>query len=297
MMQAVLFTTDGSPLSERAFPAAVAVTHAQKARLLLAQVVPYLGWIDIGPEPYLSSDAYQEVVDAMDADAGRNVEKLAEMARSQGIPVEAAVLHGSAAAELVGYEERTRPDLVVMATHGRTGLARFALGSVADTILREGNAPVLLVRSFGEEQRAISRALVPLDGSALAEEALGTLRALAGAPVGEVELCRAIGERHEWPDAIAYLDKIALQLRDTKIKIDSTVSIGEPFEVIAGAARSADIVVMATHGRSGLDRLRHGSIAHRALRELTVPVLLVRSGMRQARQPVLTAASKPVTIA
>jgi nucleotide-binding universal stress UspA family protein len=296
MMKAILFPTDGSPLSERAFPLALDVARAQQARLLMAQVVPYLGWLDIGPDAYLSASAYREMVDAMDGDAWRNLETLTARAQGTGIIVETTVRHGSPWAELLEYEEQARPDLVVMATHGRTGIARFALGSVADMILREGTAPVLLVRSFGDEQGSLARALVPLDGSARAEEALGVVRALAGAPVAEVTLCQAIDEGDEWSDAIGYLDKITLQLRDTRIKIDSTVSIGEPFESIAEAARSADLVVMATHGRGGLDRVRHGSVADRALRELTVPILLVQSGMRLARQPVF-AASIPGTIA
>jgi nucleotide-binding universal stress UspA family protein len=291
MMHTILFPTDGSSLSERAFPLALQVARAQNARLLIAQVVPYLGWLDIGPEAYLAAPAYQEVVNAMDADAQRNTEKLVVRAQLEGVPAETAVLHGSPAAELVEYEEQRRPDLVVMASHGRTGLTRFALGSVADTILREATAPVLLARSFGQEHTALARVLVPLDGSALAEKALDTIQTLAGKPITQVQLYRGIVERGEWPDAIAYLDKIALQLRDTQIEINSVVSIGEPFEMIAKAARSVDLVVMATHGRGGLDRVRHGSVADRVLRELPVPVLLVRSRTPEVRQPLIAAAS------
>jgi nucleotide-binding universal stress UspA family protein len=296
MMQAILFPTDGSSLSERAFPLALGVARTQDAELLAVQVVPHLGWLDIGPEAYLSAPAYQQVVEAMDTDARRNTEKLAAKAQAAGIPARTAVLHGSPATELLEYEERVHPDLVVMATHGRTGLARFALGSVADTILREGTAPVLLVRSFGEKQAGLARVLVPLDGSALAEEALGMIRTLAGKPISHVQLCRAIAEPGERSDAVAYLDKVAFQLRDARIEVESAVSIGDPFEVIAEAARPVDLVVMATHGRRGLDRLRYGSVADRALRELIVPVLLVRSKTHQSRQPFLAAASLVGTV-
>jgi nucleotide-binding universal stress UspA family protein len=293
MIQTIMFPTDGSPLSERAFPLALEIARAQRARVVVTQVVQYFGWLDIGPDAYLSANAYQEIVDALDADAERNVEALSGKAQAQGILAGTMVLHGAPTADLVLYEERLRPDLVVMATHGRTGLARFALGSVADTMLREGTAPVLMVQSFGNEKSSLDRALVPLDGSALAEKVLPMVKTLVGAPVKEFQLCRAVDELSELSDAIAYLDKIAHQLHQDVpgIRVTFNASVGEPVEVITEAAREADLVVMATHGRGGLNRIRHGSVADRALHELPVPVLLIHSRPAAAQRPILAAAS------
>jgi nucleotide-binding universal stress UspA family protein len=292
MIQTILFPTDGSPLSERAFPIALDLARAQHAGMVVAQVVQYLGWLDIGPEAYLSAGAYQEIVDAMDADARTNLDALVSSAETQGIRVESMTLHGSPASELVMYEEQLRPDLVVMATHGRTGFSRFALGSVADTILREGTAPVLLVRSFGTPRSSLERALVPLDGSALAEKVFPMVKSLAGAPVKQFQLWRAVDESSELSEANAYLDKIARQMHQDipEMQVIFNASVGEPSEIISEAAYGVDLVVMATHGRGGLNRLRHGSVADRALHDLPVPVLLVRSGTKSARQPVVAAA-------
>jgi nucleotide-binding universal stress UspA family protein len=291
MTRTILFPTDGSPLSEQAFPVALEIARAQQARMVMAQVVQYLGWLDIGPEAYLAAGAYQEIVDAMDADARRNLDQLSARAQAHGILVDTAVLHGSPAPELVTYEEQMRPDLTVMATHGRTGLARFALGSVADTMLREGTAPVLLIRSFGTQAPTLDRALVPLDGSALAEKVLPMVESLLGAPFKHIELIRAIAAPSEWADATAYLDKTAHRLKTAGVEVTFNVSTGEPVDVIGKAAHYMDLVVMATHGRGGLNRIRHGSVADCALHEIAVPILLIRSGVRSTRQPVLAAAS------
>jgi nucleotide-binding universal stress UspA family protein len=277
-MKRILVPTDGSRLSERAIPAATQLAQAQKATVAIARVVQYPVVQEAGADGYWDARLYDEIIEALDADARRGLDATAAKFGNAGVDAETAVFHGSPAGALLDYEELIRPDLVVMATHGRTGLMRFARGSVADAIVREGTAPVLLVRAFGPEATDLQDALVPLDGSPLAEEALPVVEALAQKPLKSVRLLRVVEAPADQPMAEQYLEGIATKLRTAGITVVADTRVGEPVEVIHGAAVMADLVVMATHGRGGFDRLRYGSVAEHSLRDLTVPVLLVRAG-------------------
>lgn len=281
-MQRVLWPTDGSALSERALPFAERLARAHGADLVLVRVVEPPRWMGDDAGGYVSADLYQELVDLLYSDAHQSLARLADRFRAGGLYTRTVVLHGSPAVELLSFEKELRPDLVVMATHGRTGLARFALGCVTDRMVREGVAPVLVVRSFSPPLGVMKRAVVPLDGSMLAEETLPIVESLAGRPLCSVRLLRAIRIPEERGAAARYLEEVAANLSGTGLPVDYEVRCARPAEAIAAAAEAADIVIMATHGRGGFDRLRHGSVAEQAARHLNTPVLLVRAGMVQA---------------
>src|SRR5581483_8786739 len=271
MIRKLLVPTDASPLSERAVPIAIEIAATHHAEIELVQVVQYLSWLDmgVGVEGYVDPTIYQEVMDALDEGARRNLQTLAARARGRGVPAEENLLHGSPGAALLEFEAESRPDLVVMATLGRTGLARFARGSVADLLVRQGTAPVLLVPSFGPQPTTLKRAVVPLDGSALAEEAVPMVEALALKPLTHAHLCQAVDSDEERHDAVEYLARMAGRLRLSGLDVTIGTAVGPAHEVIAMIADGTDVVIMATHGRGGYDRFRHGSVAERLLREVT----------------------------
>lgn len=240
----------------------------------------------------LSAEIYQDLMEGLTSEAEQNVERLAGQVRSAGLAAGTAVLQGVAAARLLDYEAEAKPDLVVMASHGRTGLARFALGSVADRMVREGLAPVVIVRSLAMGATAIKRALVPLDGSPLAETALHVVQALAGKPLRSVHLLRAVASAKEFEAASVYLAGVAGRLSAIGLFVDPEVCIAAPGEAIKRAAENTHLVIMATHGRGGLDRLRHGSVAEHALHNVAVPLLLVRAAVAEAQ----TSRSRVLTI-
>ena len=271
MIHKLLVPTDGSPLSERALPLAIEIAAAQHAQVELVQVVQY-------PEESVGAErsTYQETIDDLDTRARTNLQSLAARAHSRGVPVEETLLHGEAREVLLGFETESRPDLVVMATHGRTGLAQFARGSVAETLLREGSAPVLLVRSFGAESRAFARAMVPLDGSTYAEEALSIVESLALNPIEKVHLCQAVDKDEARKEAVDYLQRIAARLQLSGLKVTVGAGVGRPSTVIAMESEGSDVVIMATRGQGGFDRLGQGTVLQYALQELPLPVLVVR---------------------
>ena len=147
------------------------------------------------------------------------------------------------------------------------------------------------------------RAVVPLDGSPVAETILPFILEIAGPLDMEVVLLRVVqptlpvvieGSRHvvvedveaRRLDALEYLAPLAVELRGKAVRVQTSVRRGEPVEEILAEAREtgADLIAMSTHGRSGLGRLVFGSVAEAVLRQADVPVFLMRTTEAQVRR-------------
>jgi nucleotide-binding universal stress UspA family protein len=175
--------------------------------------------------------------------------------------------------------------LIVMASHGRSGLERFALGSVAEHVVHAARIPVVVIRPFGPDRdwSNLEHALVPLDGSALAELALPTAAQFGGSLVSMVTLARVVDPillAGESDEAARYLEearsRFAIQLGERQCRVETTVLYGSVAEQILERAQTAkELIVMATHGRTGASRWTFGSVAERVLHETRVPLLLV----------------------
>jgi nucleotide-binding universal stress UspA family protein len=276
-------------LSARAVPVAEAIARAQGAEIVLVRVVEPWNSSGLGFESYVASDVYDEMTEALEIAAKQDLAMMVDRIKERGGAARSIAFTGVPGAGLLDAEVSMQPDLVVIASHGRSGLVRFALGSVTERLVREGNAPVLIVQAASPVDRPIDSALVPLDGSPLAELALPMMEALAGKPVRQVRLLRAVGGPDDAAAARDYLDHVANRLRNTGLMITVEVAIAEPTQAIANAAASVDLVVIATHGRGGFDRLRHGSVAEQVTHDVHTPVLLVRATRAVASRAVTPA--------
>jgi nucleotide-binding universal stress UspA family protein len=186
-----------------------------------------------------------------------------------------------------------------MTTHGRTGLNRVIFGSVTEAVLGRSPVPVWLVRALAApsvETAAQVRWVVPLDGSVFAEEILPHAKALAQAcgatlvlmhvvvslPLMEFALGQPVyveGARIlNVSEAEMYLGDQADRLRREGVMVETVIREGNPAEEILAESRVADtsLVLMATHGRTGLGRLRFGSVALDVLRRGSLPLVIVR---------------------
>ena len=274
MLRQIMVPLDGSDRAEQALPYAVQLAKGLNAALHLVRVddlLASLTW-SVAP-PYIPPDAYE--AEASQAEAYlAGVRKRLE---GPGLQVRQRVLRGAAALSLLDYEREAHIDLVAMCSHGRSGVARFAFGSVADRILRHGSAPVLLVHAFGE-QLDPTRVVVPLDESERAEAALPVVAELGGSVVREVTLLQVIDAEGDEAAAQAYLATAARSLEHASVQCRQRVTRGEPAQTIVEVAGAHALVIMATHGRSGLTRWALGSVADRVSRGGTAGVLLVRTG-------------------
>jgi nucleotide-binding universal stress UspA family protein len=278
MFQQIMVPLDGSELAERALPCAARLGVATGATLHLVHVV------ELMPPPtgpfalaYMPSGIHGDLVAQETQQATEYLAKMRERVAANGVPVRTEQMLGIAAAALLDYERDAGIDLVVMCSHGRTGLARFALGSVAERLLRHGTAPVLLVRPFGDAV-TLEQAVVPLDGSERAEEALRVVDHLAHRVLHEVTLLRVIDAAEEGPEAERYLEAVAARLTQKHLACSRRVTQGDPAEAILDVAGTDKLVVMATRGRSALTRWALGSVADRVAHGGAAAVLLVRAG-------------------
>lgn len=276
MLRKIVMPTDGSPESEKPRSIATQLARSQDATLTLIRVEDFALPISDGAAG-MSHEVYAQLLDDLKADAVRKLAHLAESLQAEGVRVAIILRRGNAEAELLDYVAAERPDLVVMASHGRSGLARFALGSVADRMVREGSAPVLVTRMTTEPSGSLERALVMLDGSGLAEQALPIVTDLAGKPLQHLVLYRAVADPGDRVAAGRYLEAVATRFRAAGMSTEIKIDLGDPRPNVERAAHDVDLVILSTHGRGGLDRLQHGSVAEHVMREVTKPALLVRA--------------------
>ncbi len=143
MYKRILCTLDGSPLSEQALPHAKAMAKAFDATLILLRVV------EIPPLPVLPELAPVEIelLPQLQEEAQKYIQGKVDELRKEGYTAEGDVVEGRSAEAIADYAGDHNIDLIVMATHGRSGLSRWAFGSVAERVLRLASCPVLLVRA------------------------------------------------------------------------------------------------------------------------------------------------------
>lgn len=314
MYRTILVALDGSSLAERALPHAESLARASGARIHLVRAAP--------PETFAGLGPVDDQTWVM-REAETYLREIASRLGSR-VPADAAVFYGEAASAIVDEANRTQADLIVMSTHGRSGLGRWVYGSVADEVIRRAEIPVFLVPAAGEHRWPESRPLrvmVPLDGSDLATEAIEPASALAQTFGAELLLVRivvpptyayigahpyayegsnpyeAFDLDGELAEAGRYLEQIAAPLRSGGLSVRTHVASGNPVAQLAAIAREkdADVIAMATHGTGGLTRLVIGSVATGTIQRASVPLLLVRPSTIRRLSPETGSAAEPTT--
>jgi nucleotide-binding universal stress UspA family protein len=226
--------------------------------------------------------------------------------KKKAVSVEGEVLTGHPAEKILDYTEENSVDLILMATHGRSGVRRWALGSTVDKVLRKSKVPVWLVRANIPEEIVHDEwpkrtLLVPLDGSKFAESVLPHVEALTkqrGAELVKVVLLRVYEKpfvtadypEPDWAEHVKritehfkleaerYLEKVEKHLANAGLNVKSEVIMGKPADEIIKYANNnhPNLVVMATHGSSGFSLWEYGNIADKVLHGVSSPILLVR---------------------
>lgn len=306
----VLVPLDGSALAEAVLPQALNYARITSGALVLLRAAnaPYMPWLAFGGAPQIDADLVEEMWQTEIDQAHGYLDDVAQRLDSSGLPVRLEVLRGEPAQAIVGYiEQHSQVRLAAMATHGRSGLRGWVLGSVAEKVLHASPKPLLLVRPAASEAamqvqlhlapaQVYRTILVPLDGSPFAEQALDQARQLASLTGAELVLVTvmlgsanymsetvdtepwAMADRHTAERLGAYLADTAEQLRAAGLSASTQLVYGYPPEEIlkVGEQEQADLIVMATHGRGGLQRLWLGSVALKMVQASSLPILVVR---------------------
>jgi nucleotide-binding universal stress UspA family protein len=310
MTKRILVPLDGSQLSEAALPWAERVAKALDAQVIVfrAAEAHALAGVSQADSEVRALEVAQEYLNGV-------VARL----KAKGItawPITAYGKPGDHIAEAAGGHEAT---MIIMSTHGRSGLTRWLFGSVADKVVRSATVPVLLVRGAVTPAEQIRRVLVPLDGSTLAEQALVPADELAKALGLELVLLQVVMPRltaiggetvaytgtlleEDKESAWQYLDLMAKALRKGGVVVRTEVETGgqgetagayggKVGEIITDYARKngIDLIAMCSHCRSGLSRLLLGSVASDVLHGASGPVVLLNP--RHANGSVIGAAA------
>ncbi len=293
----ILVPLDGSELAEVALP------YAEELAGRLGSEVILLHVCESAEAQY--HHMHQLYIQNMVAATKRGAQKYLENADAEAIKVRAAILDGHSAGQIVDFADEQDVDLIVIATHGWSGIRRWVLGSVADKVVRSTKRPVALIRAKGVhhhelEKSAMSKMLIPLDGSKESEAVIPYVEELASRLKGEVVLLHVVppaspvyaipGETAQFPytqaevellkvDAGKYLEKVTNALEDKHIKVRFEIRVGNTAHEIIKLADEihADLVAMSTHGWSGITRWALGSTADKVLNGGNTPLLLVSS--------------------
>jgi nucleotide-binding universal stress UspA family protein/predicted transcriptional regulator len=250
-------------------------------------------------------EVYDELLATERETAETYLEQVRQRLAERGLEVETFVREGAPAEGILDLADDLGAATIVMASHGRGGLGRFLLGSVAERVLQEATIPILLVPAGIEQPTptTFSRLLIPLDGSGLAERAIEAARGLVAkearlvllqvvAPMerrvfsdeGAVTVADEKATKHAADRAEQYLERLR-ESRDLAEISTSAVRIGQPGPSIVAAARehAVDVIVMASHGRTGAARWWLGSVADEVVRQAGRPVYLVSARALAAR--------------
>jgi nucleotide-binding universal stress UspA family protein len=300
MYSRLLITLDGSELSESILPCARILAKKLDLPVVLLRVVEReVIAVAVNPKRnYSHSDAEQDLRTSSNNYLNGIVKSFPGVSKANcftlvGDPAEVII-------EKASEEEGT---LLAMSTHGRSGIQRWYLGSVADKVLHASKSPMLLVKGkehteAGEREATINRIIVPLDGSPLAEQALPHATAVAtalDAEIGLLEVYSLVTNAYYGEGFMPNFEEIADAMREevkayltTKIADldaagvrhgDGIIEEGDAAAKIIELAQKTpnSLITMCSHGRSGISRWVLGGTADRVVRHSGDPVLIVRA--------------------
>jgi nucleotide-binding universal stress UspA family protein len=300
MYKVIMVPTDGSGFDREAIRVALRIAERSDAKVRLVRVLAtgsYFGMAAMAEGTAIAA----EVVHSERDKALSELYALAAECRATSTADITVDLHAGPIDDVLqGYARRNEVDLIVISTHGRSGISRLSLGSVTDSLIRHTTIPVLVVKpptSYLNPQviDAFKRIVVPLDGSTLAEQILPRALELAKLEEAEITLLNVLIPQSysqkeivdpslPWWDkdisqAQAYLFRIAGRLRRNGVAVTTDIVIGDNVASAIGdfASRErADLIAIATHGRGGLARMIRGSVADAIMHSARMSMLVFK---------------------
>lgn len=289
MYERMLVPLDGSPLAEMVLPYV-----SQLAARFTLQVTFFHVCHGQEPSLFMCQSYIQHIAEAMSA----------KLAANHGTATGIAV-SGNVAEEVLRQADESRTDLVLMASHGHSGRGFWTLGSTVHKVVTASHLPVMVVRDELPADIADgtwpSTIIVPLDGSTLSEAAIPHAQAMSkgGGKLNLLRVCDAPAILADYPESVmpdswdehvkltqqgaekacmVYLDGIEEEFKKEGLATDRNVVLGRAAEEIVKYVNSepAALVVMSTHGQSGISRWPYGHVADRVLLACKNPLLLIR---------------------
>ena len=290
----ILVPLDGSPLAERALPAAITLAQAfSKTEPCEVHILRVVTPIMVALEPTL----YTETIYLGEEESKSYLAAVALEYADSGVPLVASAETGSVAETIIYYAQENEINLIVISSHGRSGLSRWVYGSITDKVLRQSCCATMIIRQQVEKVAGtFKKILVCLDGSALAEQVLDSALPLAECSQAEIMLLRVVEPANllfdmdtadqvqesvnaiERGEAEAYLNNLMVQLPPFSGALTARTLMGAPADTILDFAQEqhVDLIAMSSHGRSGISRWIYGSVAEKVMRGATCATLIMR---------------------
>ena len=278
MFEKIIVPLDCSKLAEAALPYAEELGAKMQSEIILLTV--------IGSEYHEKLVNYynyiKKIKEATAQYAGKYIED-----ETEKLPDIITVRRtGDPAKKIIEYAVEIDFPLIVMASHGQTGMSRWTVGSVADKVVRAGNTQaVMLIRANDtradiRDKRLLRKALVPLDGSFKSESVIPYVCNIALKLQMELTLLQVLSQNgHSEADAGAYLQGVCKKVEEIiDVDVDYRVSIGSVAETIIDLADelTVDLVAMSTRGMNRNNPLSLGSVAQKVFLAGNTPLLLIR---------------------
>ena len=285
MWEKILVPLDGSDLAELALPYAQELAAAFNSEVVLLHVSE--------PAEKEHLHMHQLYMEKVAGQMTKHIEKVSPL-----------VVSGKPAEEIVSYTKKNNIGLIIMASHGRSGIMPWATGGIASKVLHVTGVPVLLIKATKPrrqtaEKRLISRILLPLDGSEAGEAVIPHIKELKSRLGAEVTLLEVVpAGRHIrtvggldhilYPEqqveafkaeAREYLDKVAKRLQKSKGEVKVEIRVGDVAREIMKFSEENDVslIAISSHGHSGMTKWVFGSTAQKVIQTSNIPVLAVRA--------------------
>ncbi len=298
MMKRILIPVDGSPAAEAILPQLDRLLRGKESEWTFLRVVP--------PVPALPGIDHARLAGTDRSQSEKYLGDLVKRLEGDGVRARGLTVDGHEAETILRVAREVKATMIAMTTHGRTGVSRWTLGSVAEKVVRASEVPVLLLRSFEgavprpPRELAVRRILFPVDGSDLAAAALPAVEEIARGFGSEVLALHVQPEPDLFVFGRAGVDPVQVtppepesvtapileRLKGAGIRAVGREARGDAASRILDAAQSesVDLIVISTHGRTGVSRWVLGSVTEKVLRGSTVPMLVVRTRPAQARR-------------
>jgi nucleotide-binding universal stress UspA family protein len=287
MLERILVPLDGSIRAQAILTELHVLLVRYDSEVILLRVVV--------PPTTMNPSVYARLLDERRADARAYLQRMVGELTGSGATARGVVYEGYPAEAILAGAREQAATLIALTTHGRTGLARWELGSVTEKVLRGSECPILVTRSFETAeagatrdrqpaQAAIRRMLLPIDAGDLSLAAVGPAMELAVLCGAEMLLVHVLDDNLAGELPMPDIERAQELVTAAGLHAEVVLERGDAADrlLAVAAERQADLIVMATHGRSGLKRWVLGSVAERVMRAAPVPLLLVRA--REAEQ-------------
>ncbi len=290
MYDRMIVPLDGSELAEQVLPYVRVVSEGLKCPITLVRVFDVPAMIEGVPGATID-----RVANELRADADHYLERVKGTLVDVGTDVLVVGKQGDAASVIIEEAEKESSTIVMISSHGRSGITRWAMGSVAEKVLQATNNPLLIIRDQAAEGTSliegdrtlkdwnnllsVKNIIVTLDGSSISEQVIPHAMAFAKSLAVPLTPIRVSNSPNDDSENTEYLNNVVKRFRDENLQCDGgKVLHGNPATAIIEISEQIpnSLVAMTTRGRSGIQRWVMGSVTDRVVRHSGAPALVIR---------------------